>query len=529
MPEQVAVIIGAGPAGLTAAYELLNRTNVKPVILEKSDSMGGLARTVVYKGNRIDIGPHRFFSKSDRVMDWWLNMIPLESTNGNPVQISYQNQSRVVKPSGNGGSGSPSERPEDRVMITINRLTRIYFLRKFFDYPISLKPQTVLNLGMFRMSRIGFSYLKAMAFPIKPETSLEHFLINRFGRELYLTFFKDYTEKVWGVPCDKISASWGAQRIKGLNIAKALMHAAKQVMKVDDGLRQKTTETSLVEQFMFPKLGAGQMWEVTANKVKELGGEILSGYEVTKINVDNNRVSSIEAVHDKTGETKTFTGDYFFSTMPIKELVDSLSCTVPNNVREVSDGLAYRDFVQVGLLVNKLKVSDDSEQGRQLIRDNWIYIQESDVLVGRMQIWNNWGSAMVADPNKVWLGCEYFCYKTDEVWSLPDEKMVELAATELDKIGIIDKKDVVDATVIRMPKTYPGYFGTYDRFDELRVFIDKIENLFLVGRNGMHKYNNQDHSMLTAMVAVDNIAAGITDKENIWAVNTESEYHEEKA
>jgi len=524
MPDKVAVIIGAGPAGITAAYELATRTDVKPVLVEKDDVIGGVARTVNYKGNRIDIGPHRFFSKSDRVMDWWMKMIPIAQTNGvGPTEISYQNKSRTIE--SKGAAASPDD---DRVMLTIERLTRIYFLRKFFDYPISLKAQTVLNLGLPRMMRIGFSYLRAMAFPIKPETNLEQFLINRFGRELYLTFFKDYTEKVWGTPCNEISAAWGAQRIKGLNIMKALVHAAKQLVPKGGDIRQKGTETSLVEQFLFPKLGAGQMWETAADHVKGMGGEFKTNLSVDRINVEGNLVKSIEVVNSKTGERQTIVGDYFFSSMPVKELVDSLSEPAPADIRRISDGLVYRDFVEVGLLVDKLKVGDDTPTGKQLIKDNWIYIQESDVLVGRMQVWNNWGPGMVADHSKVWIGCEYFCYCTDPIWAMSDEQIIKLAGEELDKIGIIDKADVIDAMVIRMPKTYPGYFGTYDEFDTLRKYIDKYENLFLVGRNGMHKYNNQDHSMLTAMVAVDNIAAGITSKDNIWDVNTEMEYHEEK-
>lgn len=525
MPDKVAVIIGAGPAGITAAHELVSRTQVKPVLIEKDDCIGGLARTVNYKGNRIDIGPHRFFSKSDRVMDWWMKMIPLAASNDGPTEISYQNKSRTIEGKGPGVDADK----EDRVMITISRLTRIYFLRKFFDYPISLKVQTILNLGIPRMMRIGFSYLRAMAFPIKPETNLEQFLINRFGRELYLTFFKDYTEKVWGTPCDQISAAWGAQRIKGLNIMKALAHAAKQMVPKGSDIRQKDTETSLVEQFLFPKLGAGQMWDIAADQVREQGGEFHHNLNVERINVDGNLVKSIEVRNSQTGEKETFEGDYFFSSMPIKELMDAISETVPPSVKEVSDGLVYRDFVEVGLLVNKLKVSDDTPTGKQLIKDNWIYIQESDVLVGRMQIWNNWGPGMVADPTKVWIGCEYFCYCTDPIWTMTDAQIIELAGFELDKIGIIDKNEVIDAMVIRMPKTYPGYFGTYDRFEEIQKYINKFENLFLVGRNGMHKYNNQDHSMLTAMVSVDNIVEGIKTKDNIWDVNTEMEYHEEKS
>ncbi len=524
MTSQVAVIIGAGPAGLTAAYELATRSNIKPIILEKTDVIGGLARTIEYKGNRLDIGPHRFFSKSDRVMDWWFDMMPMQATEGEEATISYQNKSRTVK----GGAG-PDPTKDDGVLLKLDRCTRIYYLRKFFDYPISLKVETFTNLGPVRTVRIGCSYLWSVAFPIKPEENLEQFITNRFGKELYLTFFKDYTEKVWGISCSKISAAWGAQRIKGLSIMKALYHAARKIVSSASDLRQKQTETSLIEQFLYPKYGTGHMWETVAHRAKEKGAEIHMNIEVERLVFEGNKVVAVEATNSKTGEKLNIKADYFISTMPIKELIRKLDTEIPANVREVSEGLIYRDFIAVGMLVNKLKIFDKTPQGKKLIRDNWIYVQESDVLIGRLQIYNNWGGYMVADPSKVWLGLEYFCNDTDDIWTWDDEKLKELGAMELDKIGILDKADVVDAMVVRMPKTYPGYFGTYERFDELRKFVDGVENLFLVGRNGMHRYNNQDHSMLAAMVAVDNIIGGVLDKNNVWDVNTEQEYHEEKS
>jgi len=526
MSDKTALIIGAGPAGLTAAYELLLRTDIRPIVLEKSGYMGGISRTVNYKGNRIDIGGHRFFSKSDRVMNWWMNVMPLEARNGGSAAISYQNQTRNVATTAAG----PSPESTDKVMLIRHRKSRIYFLRRFFDYPIKLSKDTLLKLGLMRTVKIGLSYSKALMSQIKPEKSLEQFLINRFGRELYLLFFKSYTEKVWGVPCDQISAEWGAQRIKGLSITKAIAHFVKSAFggKKSGDLSQKDTETSLIEQFMYPKLGPGQLWEYVAETVQKKGGCVMTGWNVEKIHVEGNRVASIDAVHGESGERRNFAADYFFSTMPVRELIDSLDAPIPTNVRQVSDGLIYRDFITVGLLLKRLKVNEETPNGRKLLTDNWIYIQEPDVLVGRMQIFNNWSPYMVKDPNQVWVGLEYFCYETDDLWKKPDEAMIALGKEEVERIGIISKEDVLDATVIRMPKTYPAYFGTYDRFGEIRDYVNQFENLFLVGRNGMHKYNNQDHSMLTAMTAVDNIAAGVTDKSNLWAVNTEMEYHESK-
>jgi protoporphyrinogen oxidase len=501
--KRQAIIIGGGPAGLTAAYELLTRTDVHPIVLERFDYMGGISRTVKFKGNRMDIGGHRFFSKSDRVMNWWLAQLPQEETGRAEL--------------------------EDDVMLVRGRKSRIYFLRKFFEYPIQLSAATLGNLGPWRTLRIGFSYLRAMMFPIRKVVNLEQFFINRFGRELYLTFFKSYTEKVWGVPCDKISAEWGAQRIKGLSIRKALLHFLKQSGKSKD-IAQKETETSLIEQFLYPKLGPGQMWEKVAARVQELGGEVITNFNVTSIEAKDGRIDSVSGVASD-GTKRTFTGDYFFSTTSVKELVQAMSdggSAVPANVREVAANLQYRDFIAVGLLVDKLKVREPGGKLGQLVSDNWIYIQEPDVLIGRLQVFNNWSPYLVADSSKVWLGAEYFCYEGDELWTRSEESMAKLAAEELAKIDIIDIQDVRDTVVVRMAKTYPAYFGLYERFSEVRDYVDRISNLFLVGRNGMHKYNNQDHSMLTAMTAVDNIIAGSTDKANLWEVNTEQDYHESK-
>jgi protoporphyrinogen oxidase len=520
-----AIIIGAGPAGLTAAYELLTRANIQPIILEKSDALGGISRTVVYKGNRIDIGGHRFFSKCDRVMKWWTSMMPLQNgAAGGAIQY-HRMQTRV---SANGAAGFADPDQTDSVMLLRDRKSRIYFLRKLFEYPISVSKDTLVKLGLARTIRIGISYLKSAMFPLKREKTLEEFLINRFGKELYKTFFESYTEKVWGVPCNRIDAAWGAQRIKGLSLSKTLLHAARKILtRPQSDLAQKGTETSLIERFLYPKFGPGQMWQEATRRVKELGGVVLQQHRVDGIVTENNQVRAIRATDVTTGEAKVFEGDYFFSTMPVKELIRGLEPCPPANVREVAEGLIYRDFLTVGLLVSRMKLKENSRNGQNLIRDNWIYIQEPEVQVGRLQIFNNWSPYMVADPNTVWLGLEYFCNESDRLWSMPDPELIKLGREELDRIGIIDTADVLDGTVIRMEKTYPAYFGSYDRFDEIREYVDRFENLFLLGRNGMHRYNNQDHSMLTAMVAVDNILAGETSKNNLWEINTEQEYHEE--
>jgi protoporphyrinogen oxidase len=561
---KTAVIIGAGPAGLTAALELLRRTDIHPIVLEASQEIGGISRTIKYKGNRMDIGGHRFFSKSDRVMQWWIDLMPpIADDSADAVAISYQGKTREVAVPAHleqepplRGMGpleietdtvetdafgeeniaehghtdvvvaAPVPADPDLVMLIRPRKSRIYYLRKFFAYPITLTAETLTNLGLARTIRVGTSYLKSRVSQITPEKSLEDFLINRFGRQLYLTFFKSYTEKVWGTPCDQISAEWGAQRIKGLSLTTAVKHFVKKTFsrKKQGDLSQKGTDTSLIERFMYPKFGPGQLWEHVADLVQAKGGEIRMGWKVDRIHCEDGRVVSLEAVNDA-GERQTLVGDYFFSTMPMKELVRALDAPVPAPVREVAEGLQYRDFITVGILANRLSVTEP-EGG--LLKDTWIYIQEPDVTLGRLQIFNNWSPHMIADPSKVWLGLEYFCYETDPLWSMPDEELKAFAAGELEKIGILKVADVLDGHVVRVPKTYPAYFGTYDRFDELREWTDGFENLFLVGRNGMHKYNNQDHSMLTAMTVVDGLVAGKVDKAVLWDINTEQEYHEEK-
>ena len=561
---------------MTAGLELLRRTGIVPIILEASGEIGGISRTIRYKGNRMDIGGHRFFSKSDRVMEWWVELMPPELTEqpgsesvaetlSQPAEISYQGKRRVVtvpahlheepplrglgplhEADGDEAGASSDEEsatddsaetvvvpePEnpDLVMLIRPRRSRIYYLRKFFDYPITLTANTLKNLGLVRMARVGTSYMVSRVHQIRPEKSLEDFLINRFGRELYLTFFKSYTEKVWGTPCHEISAEWGAQRIKGLSLTTAVKHLVKKLFRAaSEGgdLAQKVTDTSLIERFMYPKFGPGQLWEHVADLIRQKGGEIHMGWKVDRLNFAEGeplRVASIEAV-SQNGERHTFAGDFFFSTMPMRDLLRAMKTPVPANVLEVSDGLQYRDFITVGLLVDRLKVT---EPDGGLLKDTWIYIQEPDVLLGRLQLFNNWSPYLVRDPAKVWIGLEYFCYETDDLWKMPDDDLKQFAISEVAKIGILNAADVTDAHVVRVPKTYPAYFGTYDRFDELKEFTNRIDNLFLVGRNGMHKYNNQDHSMLTAMHVVDGLVAGSVDKQALWEINTEQEYHEEK-
>ncbi len=524
MSQKIAIIIGAGPAGLTAAYELIGKSSIKPIIFEMSSDIGGISKTVNYKGNRMDIGGHRFFSKSERVMDWWQNILPLQ---GRPSKDDIiLNRDVAISEV----EGAPDPEKSDLVMLVRNRLSRIFFLRSFFDYPISLKWNTFKNLGMAKIIRIGVSYIRTQLFPIKEEISLEEFLINRFGKELYLLFFKDYTEKVWGVPCDRIKPEWGAQRIKGLSVSKAIIHVVKTSFKQDTSIDQKKTETSLIEQFTYPKLGPGQLWEEVARQIREKGGEIHINSKVVGVNITDGIVSGVCVKNNVTNIITEYKCEYAFSTMPVQDLIQAMVPNVPDIVRQVARGLMYRDHITVGVLLKKMKITNETKfpSINNILPDNWIYIQERDVKLGRLQIFNNSSPYMVKDPDTLWIGLEYFCNEGDELWSKTDDEFSDFAINELAQIEIIDKDDVLDTNVFRMLKTYPAYFGTYDDFHVIRAFTDQIENLFLIGRNGMHKYNNADHSMLTAMVAVENIINGNISKDNIWLVNVEEEYHEEK-
>jgi len=526
--NKTAVIIGAGPAGLTAAYELLHKTSIKPVIYEMTSDIGGISKTVNYKGNRIDIGGHRFFSKSDKIMEWWKNILPVQGILDNDEQV-INRQNKFTDNIILNRYGSDPEKIDD-VMLIRKRLSLIFFLRRFFDYPVSLSFNTIVNLGPVRITKIGLTYLISKIFPIKKEKSLEDFFINRFGLELYLTFFKDYTEKVWGIECSQISPEWGAQRIKGLSVIQTIIHAIKKKIKKDNTIGQKNTETTLIEQFMYPKLGPGQLWEKVAEIIKEKNGEIYLNHKVAGCKYENNHIVEIKVKNEKTGIIKYVKGDYFFSSMPVKDLIDAFEHDIPEEVSCAARGLIYRDFITVGLLLKKLKIKNESKikTHNNSIPDNWIYVQEKEVKLGRIQIFNNWSPYMVRDPDTVWIGLEYFCNEGDELWNKSDKDFIEFSVNELVKINMINTEDILDITIIRIPITYPAYFGSYDMFDIIKDFTDKFENLFLIGRNGMHKYNNQDHSMLTAMIAVENIINNIKSKDNIWQVNIEREYHEEK-
>jgi protoporphyrinogen oxidase len=519
--KKIAVIAGGGPAGLTSAYELLQRSDVLPIVYEADIQVGGISKTINYRGNRMDLGGHRFFSKSDWVMQWWQNMLPVSAADLalNPgTHLHYQGQKRELSAT-DSGSG-------DDVLLIRSRLSRIYYRRRFFDYPLRVNAQTIGNLGPLYTLSIGLSYIKSRLMKRPAEVTLEDFFINRFGEKLYLTFFKDYTEKVWGVPCSQISAEWGAQRIKGLSITKAVAHALTRPFRSRD-TAQKGTETSLIERFLYPKFGPGQMWEVVAAKVAAAGGQVHLRHRVVAIKRDGNRITGVSVQNLATGETFEQPCDYFLSTLPVNELVASLQ-PADQNVARIAAALPYRDFITAGLLVRKMSLAASTGLSGQVPPDNWIYIQEPDVKIGRLQIFNNWSPALVADPNTVWLGLEYFCNDGDELWRMPDADFLKFAAAELQKIGLISLDDVLDGTIVRVPKAYPAYFGAYKEIQRVRDFLDGFPNLYPIGRNGMHRYNNQDHSMLAAKAAVDCITDSSASKQALWSINSEEDYHESK-
>lgn len=464
MQNNSAIIIGAGPAGLTAAYELVKH-GIKPVVLEKGDKVGGISRTETYKGYLFDIGGHRFFTKVEEVQQLWHEVL---------------------------GDG----------FIKVPRLSRIYYRGRFFNYPLSAF-NTLSNLGIVESGLILLSYLKAKWRPSPVEENFEQWVSNRFGERLYKTFFKTYTEKVWGIPCNEIQAEWAAQRIKGLSLTTAIINA----------LFGSNNTKTLIKEFEYPLLGPGMMWQRFKEVVEEKGGEVHLNTKVLRIEREGNKITKVIAERDN--NLIQLTGENFISSMPVTALVQRFDPPPPPEVLEASRGLKYRDFLIVALVVNR----------KNLFPDNWIYIHSPNVKVGRIQNFKNWSAAMVPDQNKTCLGMEYFCHAGDGLWSMSDADLISLATRELDSLGLANAADVEDGTIIRQPKAYPVYDQDYRKhLQVIQDYLAKFENLQTVGRNGMHRYNNQDHSMLTALLATKNIMG---EDHDLWEVNTERSYHEE--
>jgi protoporphyrinogen oxidase len=461
--------VGAGPAGLTAGFDAI-QAGWSVAILEKDpEYVGGISRTVRYKGNRFDIGGHRFFSKSAEVTKWWKERLPDD-------------------------------------FIDVRRLSRIYYRGKFFDYP--LKPWNALsNLGVFTSLACVASYGWARLFPRRPETSFEDWVTNRFGRKLFTIFFKTYTEKVWGIPTSELSADWAAQRIKGLSLTKAVINAFR-------GSPENAVIKTLIDKFSYPRLGPGQMWEKTAGDIRERGGEIVMKSNVTKIRHSAGRVTSVEAVGPD-GQVRAYEADQFVISLPLRDAILAFDPPLPTEIRDAAGRLRYRDFLTVALVV----------EGENPFPDNWIYIHEPGVKLGRIQNFKNWSEAMIGKPGTTCLGLEYFCFEGDGLWSASDAELIELGKKELAELGLADSGRVLDGSVVRVEKAYPIYDPGYQaNLAVIRPALARFSNLQPVGRNGMHKYNNQDHSMMTAMLAVRNLGGESFD---LWNVNSDAEYHEE--
>ena len=509
------LIIGAGPAGVTAAYELTS-LGYNVTVLEETNEIGGIAKTVNYKGNRMDMGGHRFFSKSKEVNDFWEKFLPMQSS------PSYDDIKLNKKIKLSNSDANPEEK--DNVMLLRNRVSRILFDNKFYDYPIKLKFSTFKNLGIINTIIIGFSYIKSVIFK-KKEDNLENFYINRFGKKLYSMFFEYYTENLWGRHPREIDASWGAQRVKGLSIVAIIKDIFNKIFKV----KNAKVETSLIEEFKYPKLGPGQLWELIMNEAVKKGCTLITNAKVVKFNKSESKLTAL-TYETLDGENKTLEGDYFLSSMPIKDLVCGIEDT-PADISNIAQGLPYRDYIALGVLVSKIKLKNETniKTINNIIPDNWVYVQDRKVKMGRFQVYNNWSPYMVSDlDNTIWLALEYFVSENDNLWNRTEDEFASFAIDEMITLGLIDsKKDVLDYHEEKVKKAYPAYFDTYDRIDEVKNYLSNIENLYCIGRNGQHRYNNMDHSMLTAFEAASNIKNNIKDKSNIWNVNAEAEYHEE--
>jgi len=462
------VIIGAGPAGLTAAYEL-SKHGVQCLVLEKDPVVGGLARTAEYKGHLFDIGGHRFFTKVSLVERMWHEVLGAD-------------------------------------FITRRRLSRIYYNSKFFHYP--LQPlNALMGLGMLESVRCGFSYLAARLFPQRPEDNFQVWVSNRFGRRLFNIFFKTYTEKVWGIPCHQIQAEWAAQRIRGLSLTSLVWNALR-LWRASD--KQHAIKT-LIHEFEYPRRGPGMMWTKTQEILETRNSRVVLEAPVEKICWEPGRVKAVQA------GGRMYPGEHFVSSMPIRDLIERLDPQPPEFLRRAARDFNYRDFLTVALMV----------RGRDLFPDNWIYVHDPKVKVGRIQNYNNWSPEMSPDPETTCLGLEYFCFEGDQLWTTPDHELIELGCRELGQLGLVDPARISDGTVLRIQKAYPVYDATYQRgLAQVWRFLETVPNLQLVGRNGMHRYNNQDHSMLTAILAARNILGARYD---LWQVNVDSEYQEEGA
>ena len=466
MADREVVVLGGGPAGLTAAYELV-KFNERPIVIEQQPFVGGLASTQTYKGFSFDMGGHRFFTKVDEVRKIWHEVL---------------RDDFLLRP----------------------RLSRIYYDGKFFHYP--LRPLNALwGLGVWKSILVGMSYVWWQLRPYRQERTFEHWVTNRFGQRLFQTFFKAYTEKVWGIPCSELKAEWAAQRIKDLSLKTVLISMF---------MKPRNTVKSLIEEFHYPRLGPGMMWTAVKEEVERRQGTVRLSTEVVRIERKDRRINAVVVATE--GREETIGGTDFISSMPVTDVIKRLDPPAPAEVEAAAKQLRYRDFLTVVLIVDR----------PQIFQDNWIYIHDPEVKVGRIQNFKNWSPDMVPDPSKTALGLEYFCTEGDDVWTMSDADLIEQGRREVDHLGLAPYSAVEDGCVVRVPKAYPVYDAEYrEHLDVVRGFVDGLENFQTIGRNGLHRYNNQDHAMLTGIFAARNVILG--EQHDLWTVNADQEYHEE--
>ncbi|MBT4594418.1 NAD(P)-binding protein [bacterium] len=518
--QKIALIIGAGPAGLAAAHELLRTTDYTPLIIEREKLVGGIAKTMPYKGNLIDMGPHRFFSKSDFVRKWWGNFLPPQMKLDAPSCPQHHGNDVLAKCTCDVNPDSC-----DEVMLVCNRLTRIYHDKKCFEYPLSMSLDTIKKLGIINLTSMAASYGYTRLFPRKPEKTLEDFFINRFGVKVYQRFFESYSEKIWGIHPAGMSADWGAQRVKNVSIAKTIGHAIRSLVPENFGDRIfGEVERSFVGRFLYPKLGAGQMWTKVADSIEKDGGIILREHEALSVKVSGDKVIGVTVRDIREQKDFYVPVEQCFSSTPVRNLIDSIDGRVPRDVAEVASGLKCRGFINVGVLLKDFSVPGAGPNAK----DNWIYIQEPYAKAARLTIFNNWSSALVADTRNKWISLELYAQPGDEFWGKSDKKIIEFSVNELVRLKMAKQEDVLESVVHRIPEATPIYVGAYERLDVVQRYVDDIKNLYMMGRCGMHRYNNQDHAVLSGIKAVESIARAGISKTDVWQVNDEKSYHEEE-
>lgn len=504
------IIIGAGPAGLSAACKLLEY-GITPVVIEQDESVGGISKTIFNGKNGTDIGPHRFFTKSDEVMNFVSNFLKIQGKPAKDDLILNRNFETT-------DSANPEK--DDLVLLKRKRFSRIYYNNKFFDYPIKLNLKFFKDLGLKNTINIGFSYLKAHIIKRK-ENSLEDFIVNHFGQVLYELFFAKYTQKVWGKSPSEIPKDWGVQRIKDVSVLKILQNALLLPFK---NIFKLNTEISLIDEYYYPKYGAGQLYNLMADKIINAGGEIKLNSKVSRFYNDDNKIYSI--VLENGEEIKA---DCVISTMPIKDLISDMQY-VPDNISEIAENLEYRNYILVSVLCSNFKLKNNTNYPtiNNITPDSWIYLQDSNLLAGRLHIMNNFSPYVIEDfKNNVLVNLEYFCNENDDLWNKNNNEMIDLGISELQKLGIINEKDVLYSNCIRVNKAYPAYFGAYKNFDVIKNYFNNFKNLYCIGRNGQHRYNNMDHSILSGIKVAETITNNL-NKNLLWQINASEDYLESK-